>query len=104
MNRSCSCASHHSHSNTASELQLCLTPQLVAAWILNPLSEARDQTRIAMDTMLGSLTAEPHWEPHGNGDLSQPFKPWLALSNKQEFRWVKRQIWVGRCWAAGETM
>ena len=30
--------------------------------ILNPLNEARDQTCIFMETMLGSLTNEPQWE------------------------------------------
>ena len=34
-------------------------------WILNPLSEARDQTCILMETMLGSQLAEPQRElPH----------------------------------------
>ena len=37
---------HHSHSNSGSELPLRHTPQL----ILNPLSEARDRTRILRDT------------------------------------------------------
>ena len=30
-------------------------------WILNPLSEARDQTCILIDTMLGYKPAEPQW-------------------------------------------
>ena len=40
----------HSHSNAGSELHLQLIPQLVACWILNPLSEARDGTHILTDT------------------------------------------------------
>ena len=41
---------HHSHSDAASEP--CLRPmlQLVATRVLNPPSEARDQTHIIMDT------------------------------------------------------
>ena len=35
---------------------------LQQCWILNPLSEARDQTHILMDTMSGSLPAEPQRE------------------------------------------
>ena len=45
---------HHSHSNAGSELHLRIKPQLVASWILNPLSKARDQTCILMDAMLCS--------------------------------------------------
>ena len=41
---------HHSHSNMGSELHLQPTPQLMATWLLNPLSEASDQTYILMDT------------------------------------------------------
>lgn len=44
---------HHSHSNARSEPHLQPTPQLTAMWqcqILNPLSEARVQTCILMDT------------------------------------------------------
>ena len=41
---------HHSQSNTGSELWLRPTPQLKAIQILNPLSKARDQTCILMDT------------------------------------------------------
>ena len=35
---------HHSHNNTRFMLCLQPTPQLIQHWILNPLSEARDQT------------------------------------------------------------
>ena len=38
---------HHSHSNARSEQHLQPTPQLTT---LNPLSQARDQTQILMDT------------------------------------------------------
>ena len=31
-------------------------------WILNPISEARDQTRILMDTMSGSKPIKPQWQ------------------------------------------
>ena len=44
---------HHSHSNTRSEPHLQPALQLAATLILNPLSEARDQTCILMDTMSG---------------------------------------------------
>ena len=43
---------HHSHSNTRSKLHPW--PILQQHWILNPLSKARDWTRILTDTMLGS--------------------------------------------------
>ena len=46
----CSCRSSHSHSNTSD-----LHHSSRHHWILNPLSRARDQTRILMDT-------EPQWE------------------------------------------
>ena len=39
-----------------------LCHSLRQSWILNPLSEATDQTHILVDTMLGSLPAEPPWE------------------------------------------
>ena len=41
---------HYSHSNTGSEPHLWPTPQLMQSQILNPLSEARDQTCILVDT------------------------------------------------------
>ena len=41
---------HHSHSNTGFELHLRPTPQLRQRQILNPLSKARDQTHILMET------------------------------------------------------
>ena len=31
-------------------------------WVLNPLSEARDQTHILTDTVSGSDPAEPQWQ------------------------------------------
>ena len=40
---------YQSHSNAGSELHLRPTPQLTAIQILNPLSEARNQTCILMD-------------------------------------------------------
>ena len=40
----------HSHSNAGSEPWLQPTPQFTASWILNPLSEDRDQTHILMDS------------------------------------------------------
>ena len=39
-----------------------LSHSLQQHWILNPLSEARDQTHILTDTMLGSYPAEPQWK------------------------------------------
>ena len=45
-----------------SEPHLWPTPQLVATPDLNPLSEARDQTHILMETTLGPLPTEPQWE------------------------------------------
>ena len=44
----------HSHSNAGSELHLQPMLQLWQHRIFNPMSEARDQTLILMDTMLGS--------------------------------------------------
>ena len=41
---------HHSHSNARSKPHLPLTPQLTAMQVLNPLSRARDWTRILMVT------------------------------------------------------
>ena len=41
---------HHSHSKAGSKLHLWPMPQLWQRQILNPLSEARDQTGILMDT------------------------------------------------------
>ena len=41
---------HHSHSNTTSEQNLQLMPQLTASQILNPMREATDWTHIFMDT------------------------------------------------------
>ena len=41
---------HHSHSNTRSEPHLQPTPQLNACRIPNPLREARDRSRVLMDT------------------------------------------------------
>ena len=41
---------HHSHSKARSKPRLQPTPQLMATLDLNPLSEARDGTRILMDT------------------------------------------------------
>ena len=38
----------HSHRNARSEPRLQPTPQLMATWILNPLSEARDPTHNLM--------------------------------------------------------
>ena len=44
----------YSHSNTGLEPCLRSMPQLGQHWIFNPLSEAGDQTRILMATLLGS--------------------------------------------------
>ena len=41
---------HHSHSNAESKPRLQPILQLMQSYILNPLSEARDRTRILMDT------------------------------------------------------
>ena len=41
---------HHSHSNARSELHLQPIPQLTTTLDPNPLSEARDQTSVLMDT------------------------------------------------------
>ena len=47
------------HSNVGSEPRLRPTPQLTSMLILNPLSEARDQTRVLMDASQVRLTTEP---------------------------------------------
>ena len=44
----------HSHGNTRSKPKLQATMQFVAAQILNPVSKAKDQTHILIDTMSGS--------------------------------------------------
>ena len=41
---------YHSHSNARSKPHLPPMPQLAATPVLNPLSKARDQTRILTDT------------------------------------------------------
>ena len=38
-----------SYRKARSELHLQTTPQLMARWVLNPLSEAKDQTCVSMD-------------------------------------------------------
>ena len=40
----------HSHSNVGSKPHQQPTPQLMECWILNPLSETRDQTCLLMET------------------------------------------------------
>ena len=50
---SCSCSLHRSHGNTRSKPHLQPT-QLATTPDPNPLSEARDQTRIITETMSGS--------------------------------------------------
>ena len=56
----------HSHSNTRSELHLQPTPQLHQRRILIPLSKARDQTHILMDTSWirfpCATTGTPHYQ------------------------------------------
>ena len=52
----------HSHSHTRSELHLQPMLQFAQHWILNPLSEARDQTLILIETTLGPLLTEPQQE------------------------------------------
>ena len=44
-------------------------------WILNPLSEARDQILILTDTMLGSQPTEPQQELH-NKKIFREFPSW----------------------------
>ena len=41
---------HHSHSSARSEPHLQPTPSLQQCWILSPMSRARDQTHLFMDT------------------------------------------------------
>ena len=56
---------HHSHSNARSELCRQPSPQLMAQWILNPLSEARVRTWVLMDTsqihFYWATTGTPIW-------------------------------------------
>ena len=63
----------HSHSNARSKPRLWPSPDLVAKWILNPLSEARDQTHIFMDT-LSFLTC---WSTMGTPQIC--FSLWKLL-------------------------
>ena len=50
---SCSCNLCHSHGYTGSEATYNLCYSLLQFWLLNPLSEARNRTRILTETMLG---------------------------------------------------
>ena len=60
----------HSHSNVRSKRHLPPTPQLTATLILNPLSKARDRTRILMDisqlcfcwATTGTLISQGSWD------------------------------------------
>ena len=53
---------HRSHSNTDPSCICNLCCSLRQCWTLNPLSEARDQTHILMETVSSSQPAEPQWE------------------------------------------
>ena len=54
---------HTTATATLDRIHMCnLCCSLWQHQILNPLSEARDQTRILTDTMSGSSPAEPQWE------------------------------------------
>ena len=53
---------HHSNSNEGSEHVCDLYHSSQQHWILNPLSEARDQINILMDILVRFITAEPSWE------------------------------------------
>ena len=62
-------AAGNSHSSTRSKSHLQPTPQLTATpWILNPLSKAKDQTCVLMDTSQNHF----HWATTGTPLLS-PF-------------------------------
>ena len=55
-------ANGNSQAGVDSDLPLQPRPQPQQCRILKPLSEARDQTRVLMDTVLGSLPTGPQWE------------------------------------------
>ena len=53
---------HHSHATLDLSHIFNLCHSLGQRQVLNPLSEARDGTRILMETVSGSQLAEPQWE------------------------------------------
>ena len=59
-------------------------------WILNPLSEARDQTHILMGTMSGSLPAEPQQECH---DFFFNFNLFLTMTMACGSSWAGESNW-----------
>ena len=59
--RAAAASVHHSHRHARSELHLQPTPQPQQCWILHPLSEARDQTHILMDTSPVHNPLSHHW-------------------------------------------
>ena len=78
---------YHSHSNAALSHIFDLHCSLRQHQILNPLSEARDQTHILMDTVSGSPPAKPQRELL----RATIFKTGSLLS-------------VTRCWVAGSSL
>ena len=91
LNWSCTCQPTHSHSNAGSEL--CLHRSLQQHQILNPLSEARDQACILMDTsrVLNLLShnrnshcVEQEWNLHP-GTAETPLMPLHHSGNSQDY-------------------
>ena len=61
--------------------------QMEQCWILNPLTEARDETRILTDPMSGLSLAEPQWEPMKNVFLTTDDFKVLDLEMTRLFWW-----------------
>ena len=59
LDQSCSWRPCHSHDNTGSKPHLGPMLKLVATWVLNPLSEARDGAHILTETVLAPEPTEP---------------------------------------------
>ena len=92
---------YHSHNNAGYKLHLWPMCSLLQCWILNPLSEARNQTRILIDMVSGSQHEEPQWElmniwinrnyfslfGHNNGIL----KKWVLIFQRctWKYLWMK---------------
>ena len=77
----------HSHGNARSEAHLQPMLQLVASWILNPLSEVRDWTSILRDTSRvhyhQASTGTPRWPCSSQGARPGVDPPTMALTRNQ---------------------
>ena len=116
--RAAAASLHHSHSNARSELICDLHHSSQQRWILNPLSEARDQTRILMDPsqVLDPLShsGNSKYPPTQESYIFHSFGGWEA----QDQGTGKFDVWWGpapwfirwpsshrvlMCWNGGES-